>query len=265
MPMIESYTDAANLFETAKNKINGKPILSFARMFQSGDAYAIHIGKLVVAKILPDNTLEYCASVDEYRNVHPTISSALDRVINVKSLRVGKNRYRLGHTKWLGRVMTPWGRETHDWKKLRSEGQEYFQGLKIDLVSGEIINPRADMTLTVNPDNRKTWLRALRSFKGGIKVRNRLGVFDALVNEMQLANANRWEHRISMSNENISMLVRNMKDGTFEDDLMRLLVRHARGQVYRPLKGDDVANVTYNLLKDLSIPLRREFEVFDNA
>ena len=70
---------------------------------------------------------------------------------------------------------------------------------------------------------------------------------------------------MSMSNENISMLVRNMKDGTFEDDLMRLLVRHARGQLYRPLKGDDVASVTYNLLKDLSIPLRREFEVFDNA
>ena len=101
--------------------------------------------------------------------------------------------------------------------------------------------------------------------QGGIKVRNRLGVFDALVNEMQLANANRWEHRISMSSEHMNMLVRNMKAGTFEDDLMRLLVRHARGQVYRPLKGDDVANVTYNLLKDLSIPLRREFEVFDNA
>ncbi len=262
MPMIESYTDAANLFETAKNKINGKPILSFARMFQSGDAYAIHIGKLVIAKVLPDNTLEYCASVDEYRNVHPTISSALARVINVKSLRVGKNRYRLGHTKWLGRVMTPWGRETHDWNKLRSEGQEYFQGLKIDLISGEVINPRADMSLTVNPDNRKTWLRALRSFKNGILVRKKLGVFDGMINEMQLANANRWEHRTSV---NLNILVRNMKDGTFEDDLMRLLVRHARGQVYRPLKGDDVANVTYNLLKDLSIPLRREFEVFDNA
>lgn len=265
MPMIESYTDAVNLFETAKNKANGKPILSFARMFQSGDAYAIHIGKLVVAKILPDNTLEYCASVDEYRNVHPTISSSLDKVINVKSLRVGKNRYRIGHVKWLGHIRTSWGVETHNWNKLRGEGQEYFQGLKIDLHSGEVLNPRADLTLAVNPDNRKTWLRALRSFKGGIKVRNRLGVFDALVNEMQLANANRWEHRISMSSEHMNMLVRNMKAGTFEDDLMRLLVRHARGQVYRPLKGDDVANVTYNLLKDLSIPLRREFEVFDNA
>ncbi len=265
MPMIESYTDAANLFESAKNKVTGKPILSFARMFQSGDAYAIHIGKLVVAKILPDNTLEYCASVDEYRDVHPTISSALDRVINVKSLRVGKNRYRVGHVKWLGRVKTAWGSEMHDWKKLRSEGQEYFQGLKIDLHSGEVLNPRTDMKLAVNSDNRKTWLRALRSFKGGIKVRTRLGVFDTLVNEMQLANANRWEHRISMSNENINMLVRNMKAGTFEDDLMRLLVRHARGQVYHPLKGEDVANVTYYLLKDLSIPLRREFEVFDDV
>lgn len=265
MPMIESYTDAVNLFETAKNKINGKPILSFARMFQSGDAYAIHIGKLVVAKILPDNTLEYCASVDEYRSVHPTISSALDRIINVKSLRVGKNRYRLGHVKWLGRVTTAWGSEIHDWKKLRSEGQEYFQGLKIDLISGEVLNPRADMTLAINSDNRKTWLRALRSFKGGIKVRNRLGVFDALVNEMQLANANRWEHRMAIPNENLEMLVRNMKAGTFEDDLMRLLVRYARGQVYGPLTGDGVATITYSLLKDFSIPLRREFEVFDNA
>lgn len=265
MPMIESYTDAANIFATAKNKVNGKPILSFARMFQSGDAYAIHIGKLVIVKILPDNTLEYCASVEDYRYAHQSIS-CLDKVIDVKSLRVGKSRYRVGHSKWLGHIRTSWGVEIHDWKKLRNEGQEYFQGLKIDLVSGEVLNPRADLTLNINPDNRKTWLRSLRSFKNGIKVRNRMGVFDALVNEMQLANANRWEHRISMSNENTSMLVRNMKDGTFEDDLMRLLVRYARGQVYsHPLTGENVALVTYNLLKDISVTLRREFEVFDNA
>lgn len=262
MPVIESYSDAVNFFATAKNKENGKPILSFARMYQQGDAYTINIGKLLIAKVLPDNTLEYHASVDEYRSVHPTISSALDRIINVKSLRVGKNRYRVGHVKWLGRVMTSWGRETHNWNKLRSEGQEYFQGLKIDLMSGEVINPRADMSLTVNPDNRKTWLRALRSFKNGILVRKKLGVFDAMITEMQLANANRWEHRTSV---NLNILVRNMKAGTFEDELMQLLVRHARGKIYRQLTGDDVANETYYMLKEMSIPLRREFEVFDNA
>lgn len=265
MPMIESYVDAANFFSTAKNKEKGKPVLSFARMFQKGEDYTIHIGSLLIAKVSPDNTLEYCASVDEYRNVHPTISSSLDRIINVKSLRVGKNKYRIGHVKWLGRILTSWGRETHDWNKLRNEGQEYFQGVKIDLHSGEVINPRADMSATINPDNRKTWLRALRSFKNGIHVRQKLGVFDGLINEMQLSNANRWEYRTSFTGEKLDMLVRNMKDGTFENDLMCLFVRYARGQIYGQIRGEHVSKAVFELLKDISIPLRREFEVFDNA
>jgi hypothetical protein len=265
MPIIESYNNAVNFFATAKNKENGKPILSFARMFQRGEDYTIHIGNQMIAKISPDNTLEYCASLDEYRNVHTTISSSLDRVIDVKSIRVGKNKYRIGHVKWLGRIKTPWGSETHNWQKLRSEGQEYFQGVKIDLHSGEVINPRADMSATINPENRKTWLRALRSFKNGIHVRQKLGVFDGLINEMQLANANRWDHRTSFTGDKIDILVRNMKNGTFEDDLMRLFVRYTRGQIYGQIRGEHVSKMAFVLLKDMSVPLRREFEVFEDA
>jgi hypothetical protein len=265
MPLIESYTDAVRLFDTAKDKQNGKPLLSFGRLHKDGDAYVINIRSTPIARLTPDNVLEYTASVEQYRAYHSTISMSLHNVIPVQSMRVGSNKYRVAHKKWIGWTVQKWGATTNNWERLRNEAQEYFKGAKIDMVSGDYVNPRPDMTQTVVPEKRKTWLRSLRNFKNGLKVRQKLGVFDGLVNDMGLANVNHWEYRFAFNGKYIDMLVRNMKGGTFEDQLMRDFVQYARGQTYGLLDGKQVMDTAMYLLKDLSAPLRREFEVFGDA
>lgn len=272
--MIQSYTDAVRLFQTARDKERGKPLRSFANMTLEGGVYVISIHGHNLAKVHPDNTLEYVASPELYRDRHNTISMSFHHIVPVQSIRVSTNKYRIGHVKWMGsREVTfqqygSGGTATYvrkDWEKLRAEGQEYFQGVKIDLHSGEVVNPREDMTVNIISENRKTWLRSLRNFKNGIRVRGKLGVFDAMINEMNVANTNRWDHHVRWVNEAFSLLSMNMKEGTFNDDLMQLLVKHTRYQSYGTITGQHVVNATMNLLKDQSVSLRREFEVFGNA
>lgn len=274
LAMIQSYTDAARLFQTARDKEKGKPLRSFANMTLDAATFVISVHGQAIAKVHPDNTLEYVASPTLYRDRHSTISMSFHHVVPIHSVRVSANKYRIGHTKWMGNKEVTYqqygtgGTGTYirnNWEKLRSEGQEYFQGAKIDLHSGEVINPRADMTTNIIPDNRKTWLRALRNFRNGILVRGKIGVFDGMIAEMDLANTNRWDSHVRWENDAFNLLVTNMKEGMFEDDLMRLLVRHARYQNYGVITGQQVVMATINLLKDNSVLLRREFEVFGNA
>jgi hypothetical protein len=265
MPMIESYTDAVRLFDSAKDKQKGKPLLSFGRLLKDGDAYVIHVHSLAVARITSDNVLEYLPTVEQYRSYHNTIAMSFHQIVPVQSMRVGPLKYRVGHMKWIGTTVQKWGGTTNNWERLRNEAQEYFKGVKIDMVSGDYINSRPDFTHTVVPEKRKTWLRCLRNFKNGLKVRQKLGVFDGLVNDMGLAHVNRWEYRYDFDGTYIDMLVRNMKEGTFEDQLMRDFAKYARGQTYGSLDGKQVMDTAMYLLKDLSVPLRREFEVFGDA
>lgn len=266
MPLIESYTDAVRLFDTAKDKQKGKPLLSFGRLLKDGDAYVIHVHSLAVARITPDNVLEYLPTVEQYRAYHNTIAMSFDQVVPVKSLRVGPLKYRIGHKKWIAsRNAETKPNNRYWWMTLHSEAQEYFQGVKIDMTSGDYINPRPDFTQTIVPEKRKTWLRSLRNFKNGLKVRQKLGVFDGLINEMGLSDANRWSYRYDFDGTYVDTLVTNMKEGTFEDNLMRSFVQYARGQTYGSLSGKQVLDIAMYLLKDLSVPLRREFEVFGDA
>lgn len=272
--MIQSYTDAVRLFQTARDKEKGKPLRSFANMTLDAGVYVISIHGQAIAKVHPDNTLEYIASSTLYRDRHNTISMSFHHVVPMQSVRVSTNKYRIGHVKWMGNKEVTYqqygtgGTATYvrnNWEKLRSEGQEYFEGVRIDLHSGEVINPREDMTTNIIPENRKTWLRALRNFRNGIIVRSKIGVFDGMIAEMGLANASKWNSHVKWANDAFNLLVTNMKEGTFEDELMRLLVHHARYQNYGTITGQHVITATINLLKDNSVPLRREFEVFGNA
>lgn len=265
MPMIESYTDAVRLFDSAKDKQKGKPLLSFGRLLKDGDAYVIHVHALAIARITSDNVLEYLPTVEQYRSYHSTIAMSFHQIVPVQSLRVGPLKYRIGHMKWIGTKVQKWGVTTNNWERLRNEAQEYFKGVKIDMVSGDYINSRPDFTHTIVPEKRKTWLRCLRNFKNGLKVRHKLGVFDALINEMGLSDANRWSYRYDFDGTYIDSLVGNMKEGTFEDNLMRSFVQYARGQTYGVMSGKQVLDTAMYLLKDLSVPLRREFEVFGDA
>jgi hypothetical protein len=261
--MIESYTDAVRLFDSAKDKQKGKPLLSFGRLLKDGDAYVIHVHALAVARITSDNVLEYLPTVEQYRSYHNTIAMSFHQIVPVQSLRVGPLKYRIGHMKWIASKNL--ATKQHMWLTLQSEAQEYFKGVKIDMVSGDYVNPRPDFTHTIVPENRKTWLRCLRNFKNGLKVRHKLGVFDALINEMGLSDANRWSYRYDFDGTYIDSLVGNMKEGTFEDNLMRSFVQYARGQTYGVMSGKQVLDTAMYLLKDLSVPLRREFEVFGDA
>ena len=73
---------------------------------------------------------------------------------------------------------------THpDWRYAWSEyyrwlrnapNQEYFEGITFDLVTGECINPRDDLQVEINQENKKEWLRTVKKFKKGLRLRANL-------------------------------------------------------------------------------------------
>ena len=91
--MIQSYTDAVRLFQTARDKEKGKPLRSFANMTLDAGVYVISIHGQAIAKVHPDNTLEYVASSTLYRDRHNTISMSFHHVVPMQSVRVGTNKY----------------------------------------------------------------------------------------------------------------------------------------------------------------------------
>ena len=247
---IRTYADADRLFKTARTPSKGKPIRSFARLLKDGNDYIVTVKGANICRISPDNTLEFIAEVNIVRCNTFTLVGNLHSAIPIAISRVGTGRYRVEHSSVL--IDLSQGR----WAHMKNDAPEYFKGIKFDLTTGQCLNRRVDMLKSVDTDKRKEWLRLLKAWNRGIKVRMKMGVFTGLI-----------ERR----NKNISHLMVNpserlyeaILEGSHHTDLLYHIVIHASPSYWgqSDITPDDVQRYIKNLISTHSIHFRQQFGV----
>lgn len=121
--------------------------------------------------------------------------------------------------------------------------------------------------MTVDKARRLEWLRALRRFKYGVKVRAKLGVLDTLCK--QVANERRsqsvWEAPQWSHDRWVTLLYTSIRDNEFPPELLVGFVKTAEVTFMSPQRQPTVANVLIAVdavLAARSKDLRAKFGVF---
>lgn len=263
MTKIASYDEARALFSTARNANNGKPLTRWSRLYKSGDNYQIRLHDPyephLIATIYPDNTMTFDLPSQILRAYSQTLVGALHRVIPINLERLGKGRYGAAHHK-----------EARDkfaqGMGMRDFYHEVFVGIKFDLITGACLNPVPSSYNNVDPERRKEWLRALRTFKRGMKVRAKIGVLDVICAEVaqERQTTRSWRKPDWFNYEWVDILYNSIKNEQYSKELLVGFVQTADVSYWRheaptPAKALDAVDV---VCSDLSVELRRRFGVF---
>jgi len=120
---------------------------------------------------------------------------------------------------------------------------------------------------SIDEDKRREWLRALRRFKYGIKVRAKLGVLKSICEQVaaerkgkQQWDAPQWEH-----DRWVTFLYTCIKDNEYPPELLVGFVKTAEVTFLtsnRQPTVDKTIDAVNQICKQLSKPLRTKFGVF---
>lgn len=124
--------------------------------------------------------------------------------------------------------------------------------------------------MTVDPVRRLEWLRALRRFKYGIRVRAKLGVVDAICKQVakERGKALTWDSPQWTHEKWVSYLYTCIRDNEFPHELLLGFVKTAEVTILSPHLQPTVDGVLIAVdvvLKQLSRQLRERFGVFDGG
>lgn len=265
--VVTSYDQAAALFAKARDPQKGKPVKRWCRLFKHGDTYQLRMDYLdtLIAVFRPDNTLEIVADRKAMRMHSATLTGALHKAIPVMLCRVGVGRYMVASTKAVDAVND---RTICGNQKVRRVGSELFEGIKFDLNTAMdvCINPKPDVTVSLDPEKRKVWLRSLKAFKRGVAVRVKLGVFEPLCNQVASRRAanKTWEKPDWHSEQWTNMLYESIRDQQFSTELLTGFVQTAYVSYWRQEQPtpQKAYSAMESVITDLSVELRRKFGVF---
>jgi len=119
----------------------------------------------------------------------------------------------------------------------------------------------------IDIDKRREWLRALRRFKYGIKVRAKLGILQTICEQVaaqrkgkQIWDAPQWEH-----DRWVTFLYTCIKNNEYPPELLEGFVKTAEVTFFNPKKQPTVEmtiDAMNEVCKRLSKPLRTKFGVF---
>lgn len=146
----------------------------------------------------------------------------------------------------------------------------YFKGIKFDMTTGDCLNQKLEPEWIEKPEERKQWRRCLSKFKRRIKAMERVGALDHLKNEVKSNCQGKyyweWKQPNWQSAEWLDLLYNSMLKSEYPKELMKGIVesRPSGSQYGTSLDEhiDTVANME-KIFKDLSVDLRRKFNVFD--
>lgn len=119
----------------------------------------------------------------------------------------------------------------------------------------------------IDEDKRREWLRALRRFKYGIKVRAKLGVLRAICEQVaaqrkgkQVWDAPQWEH-----DRWVTLLYTCIKNNEFPPQLLEGFVKSAEVtflNFHRQPTVQHTVSVVNQICREQSKALRQKFGVF---
>lgn len=252
----QSYNDVAKWFSTARSKDKGKPFGRWGRMFKIANgnfSFRVH-GKTELLVVTPANKLVLTATSEQIRQVGNTVTASLHRAFPIILNRAAKLRYKVQSIA-NARTQVEAG-NCGVWDSFKT-GPETFVGLVLDLSRGVFENAKPDRVDRINKDKRVEWLRALRTFKRGIKVRAKLGVFDKYISERDFTSAyTNWSLP-----QNLDNLYNAILHNTFDEELMKLFVLTTPR--WGAIKPQYVVENVESILNDNSVLLREKFGVFE--
>jgi len=193
--IIQSYDQAAAFFAGAKSPDKGRPLSRTEwRLFKDGDDYVIKCSTDEAVRITPDNVATL--HVGQYaprKNILWGLPKVTPIFIHKRS--EGNYRVHIRKTYPTERYNKPSDFNLTGFTEFSRGGARLFDGLKVDLSSGWILNAPSDNP-EVDADARKKWLANSAKLKRHLLVITKLGGFDTLV--QQVANAAgtplyRWE------------------------------------------------------------------------
>lgn len=247
---VEDFTHAAQLISRCRNPENGKPINSWCRIYRTvyGISFRLDSINAELGYLTPDNIFTFTLSSSQAYSASPIIMSGLHKVTPFAWDKEGNRRYIVKHTKTL-------------------QTSELFNQLKVDYVTGAMINPQVVDTSTYVPEARRLWLRSLRQYKQGIKVRIKMGVFDNImqevIHERQRQTRYDWSQPDWFSDYWIDKLAGAIKTQDFSLDILKGITQTAEISYWnRHVTPEEIVITFDKIIKDLSVQLRIKFGVF---
>ena len=271
-----SYQEVHEWFKKARNPENGRPVQSWARMYQVENTegsynYELRLGTNVVGVFTPDNKFTFKLTSSEARNCSVTLSQALGRAIPFLWYRKATGRYVIKPTPQYAEFKKANPNE-YAWQYFhKQEGYELFDGLCFDLNTYEPVNARVPVSKqTVNKDNKLEWLRALRKFKLAVKIRARMGVLESLIqqvdNERKGQSRYDWEQPDWNSDKWQDVLYTSIKSSECSTELLKGFIKSVRRGYYSSTTTvNEVIDEVDKVCTTYSLDLRRRFGVYDEV
>lgn len=254
---IEGFAQAAQLISRCRKPDDGKALSSWCKIRRTIDGITFFevphssASEIQIGYLTPDNIFTFTLNNRRAHSVSPSLSKGLHKITPFSWYREGNHFYEVRHTK-------------------SQQGSNLFDGLKFNIVTGEVINPKViDVKNTVRAA-RLEWLRSVRQYKQGIKVRAKLGVLDTVATEVvqERSSQNRfnWKQPDWFSDHWIDTFSNALKTQDFSLDMLKAFAQTADVSYWnRRVTGQDVVETVDKLIKDLSIHLRIRFGVFGDT
>lgn len=214
----------------------GRKYTSAFRLFLRDDHIEVRNHGMSVAKLYPDDTLEFIATTKQVWAAGNSLAMNFTKLLPVIFSNFDTGRYK---------VVSPLKGSVR-----QREAQEYFQGLILNLKTGEVINPK-DMTPVTDEDKRKQWLAGLKSFRLRLRAMARVGVFDAY-------NDGKSRYHTYSSADDLNALAEAIMSGEVSEGMVDMLGHKVSSWTARKYTsyGEAVVAVFENTVKSNSRTLR---------
>ena len=246
---VKDYAHAHQLLSRCRKPDEGKGVSSWCRIrYTIGGIAFITDGATQMGILTPDNMFEFTMTSSRAYYASPILTKALHKVTPFDW-----NKEKYAHHTVLHRDS--------------NQFSDVFNGLKVNYVTGEFINRQFTDVSKVNPDARRVWLRSLRKYKHGIKVRAKLGVLDTILQEIKEDRDHKmrfeWRQPDWFSDYWQDRLANAIRDEDFSLDILKGIAQTAEISYWnRDTSKEDVVNAFDKLVSRYSVQLRTRFGVF---
>lgn len=238
-------------------RLDGRKYTSAFRLFLRDDHIEIHNHSLSLAKLYPDDTLEFIATTGQVWGAGNSLSMNIYKLLPIDFQNFDTGRYKVVHNSAKDKLppravynSAEYQNRHNAWLEIRKEAQEYFQGLILNIKTGEVVNPK-DMTPETNEEKRKQWLAGLKSFRLRLRAMARVGALDAY-------RTDEPRYHTYFSDDDLKALTEAIMSGEVSVETARLLTHCTSrwtAQKYSSY-GEAVVAVFENTVKSNSRKLR---------
>ena len=220
----KTYQDFYNDFKRCRSPIKGRPINGWSRLYKEDRDYVVKLVRwrnhnIELFRVSPSNVLTFTAPLSIVLQSTHTIVSGLCRIVPITIWRKRTGIYCL--------------QSTVGWSDRSKITPEYFSGIKFNLETGECLNPQPDMMDTIIPEKRKQWLRDVKRFKKGLKIRAKLGAFEGIIRtvDAERPTDSHWKYDTSVpkwdSPDITELVLECMRTEEYPHELLKLLAQTA--------------------------------------